>query len=68
MENKNINLTKEEELALKILHKSTKDRKKADRIKTILLLNKGFSYKEVSEILLIDDKTIKTIENKYLQD
>jgi len=65
---KNINLSKEEEISLKILHKSTKIRKKADRIKSILLLNKVFSYKEIAEILLIDDKTIKTIENKYLQD
>jgi len=65
---KKINLSKEEERSLKILHKSIKDRKKADRIKTILLLNKGFSYSETAEILLLDDETIKTIERKYLQD
>ena len=60
---KNINITPSEELALRILHKSTKDRKKADRIKTILLLNKGFSYNEVAEILLLDNKTVRTIES-----
>jgi len=65
---KKINLNQEEEKALKILHKTTKDRKKADRIKTILLLNKGFSYTQISEILLLDDKTIKNIEDKYLSD
>jgi len=68
MQTQKINLTKEEEISLKILHKSTKIKKKADRIKSILLLNKGFSYKEIAEILLINDKTVKTIENSYLTD
>lgn len=65
---KKINLTQEEEKFLKILHKSTKDRRKADRIKTILLLNKGFSYTQTVEILLLDDETIKTIERRYCED
>lgn len=65
---KKINLTQEEEKFLKILHKSTKDRRKADRIKTILLLNKGFSYTQTAEILLLDDETIKTIERRYCED
>lgn len=68
MKDKNINLTKDEELALKILHKTIKDRRKADRIKTILLLNNGFSYSETAEILLLDDKTIRSIEKWYLTD
>jgi hypothetical protein len=62
MENQNINLSIIDETSLKQMHKFEKNKKKADRIKTILLLNKGFSYKEVSEILLLDDKTIRTIE------
>ncbi len=68
MKIKNINLAKEEEIILKVMHKSTKIKKKADRIKTILLLNKGFSYSEVAEILLLDDKTVKTIEKWFLED
>jgi len=67
MENKKINLTIEEEKALKILHKATKDRRKADKVKTILLLNKDFSYSQISLILLLDDKTIRNIEDKYLE-
>ncbi len=33
--------------------------KRADRIKSILLLNKGFSYEEIAEFLLIDDGTVR---------
>jgi hypothetical protein len=62
MQTQKINLTKEEEISLKILHKSTKIKKKADRIKTILLLNDNFSYTQIAKILLLNDKT-KTIED-----
>jgi transposase len=36
-----------------------------DRIKTILLINKGFTYKQIEEILLIDEKTINRYKNLY---
>jgi len=35
------------------------NQKKSDRIKAILLLNKGFSYEEIAEILLVDDTTVR---------
>jgi len=35
------------------------NQKKSDRIKAILLLNKGFSYEEIAEILLIDNTTVR---------
>lgn len=35
------------------------NQKKSDRIKAILLLDKGFSYGETAEILLIDDATVR---------
>ena len=35
------------------------NQKKSDRIKAILLLNKGFSYEETAEILLVDDTTVR---------
>jgi transposase len=44
-------------LELKVLHKSIKDKRKADRIKLILLLHKGFSQKEAAELLLFDEDT-----------
>ena len=65
---KKINLTFAEEIELKWLHSITKQAKKADRIKTILLLNKGFSYEETSEILLLNEKTIRKVEKWYIED
>lgn len=40
------------------MHK-TSDRKKADKIKSILLLNDGYLFEEIARILLIDDSTIR---------
>ena len=50
-----IKLTNEEIDEYIILHRAyRKDQRKADRIKAILLLNKGYGEKEVAEILLLD--------------
>lgn len=43
----------------KQLHKATKSRREADKIKSVLLLNRGFSYEEIAELLLIDDGTVR---------
>ena len=51
-------LSTEEIKALKGMHK-TSDRKKADKIKAILLLNRGFTPEDIAEILLLDDSTIR---------
>jgi transposase len=53
--------------ALKKLHKSEKVKRRADRIKLILLLNKGFSQKEAADLLLLDEDTVTTWKNKFLQ-
>jgi len=42
---------------LKLLHKKA-DKKQRDKIKAILLLNKGYEYGEIAEILLIDYTTV----------
>jgi transposase len=49
---------------LKAAHRLEKDRKRADRIKTILALNEGLSYPQVAKLLLLDDTTIR----RYLQE
>ncbi len=47
-------------IAFKKMHGMYRDnQKKSDRIKSILLLNKRFSYEEIAEILLIDDTTVR---------
>jgi len=65
---KTIKLTEVQVLTLKSMHRSTKDRKKADRIKTILFLNRWFSMKETSELLMLDEETIRIIKDRFLSD
>jgi len=45
--------------ALRKLHKKSKDKRTSDKIKAILLLNSGYSYDHISEVLLLDDSTIR---------
>jgi transposase len=52
-------LTTEQIRAYKQIHKQTRSLREGDRIKAILLLNKGYSYKEVAELLLIDAGTVR---------
>lgn len=58
-------LTAQEVIILQEAHHSSRLRKNADRIKTILLLNKGLSYTQIAEILMLDDTTIRRYEKEY---
>ncbi len=62
----NIKLTQEQRDNLKQLHKNCYKRKHADKLKTLLLLDDGFSCVEVGHILLLDDDTIRKYRNQYL--
>ena len=46
-------------------HHSSRLRKSADRIKAILLLDKGLTYRQVAEILLLGKMTIRRYEKEY---
>lgn len=52
-------LTPEQIVAYKQMHKKVHTLREGDRIKAILLLNKGLSYEEVAELLLLDDGTVR---------
>ncbi len=52
---------------LRELHRGMRDRKQADKIKTILSLDRGLSYQEVAELLLLDDATIRRYEQEFKQ-
>jgi transposase len=58
-------LTAQEVLILQEAHHSSRFRKSADRIKTILALNQGLTYKETARLLLLDDITIRRYEKEY---
>ena len=59
-------LEEKEKKELREKHRKERDRKVADRIKTVLLFNKGWEYKEIAEVLLLDDETIRRHVNDYL--
>ena len=58
-------LSAQEELILKEAHRASRSKRHADRIKTILLLNFGYSYKEVAKVLFLDDTTLRTYFKEY---
>lgn len=58
-------LTAQEIVILKESHYSTFDRKHADRIKTILFLNEGFSYQQTAKLLMLDETTIRRYEKEF---
>lgn len=51
---------------LKARHKKERDGRTRDRIKAVLLINKGYSYQQVAEILLIDDETVRRHVQEFL--
>jgi len=60
------NLTQEERNNIIQLHRSCSERRFADKLKSLLLLDNGYSCVEVGEILLLDDDTIRTYRAQYL--
>ena len=61
-----LNLTTSQKIEFISLHKKCKERKIADKIKSILLLNDDFSCQEVAKILLLDDDTIRNYRTTFL--
>ncbi|GHU23143.1 hypothetical protein FACS189472_16120 [Alphaproteobacteria bacterium] len=61
-------LTQEEELELKQKHRTEKDRRTADRIKAVLMSNTGWSYREISKVLLLDEETVSKHVDEYRSD
>jgi transposase len=58
-------LSAQEVNQLKATHRRGKDRKRADRIKTILALNEGLTYEETAKLLLLDATTIRRYFRDY---
>jgi uncharacterized protein YjcR len=62
-----LELSNNEVLELKILHRAERDRKRCDRIKAILMFNKGYSAVEIGAVLLIDENTVSGWKDRYLK-
>lgn len=61
---KDLLTTEEKEIFLEA-HRAERVKKKADRIKTILLLHEGLSYEQIAQVLFLDNNTIRRYETKY---
>lgn len=59
-------LTRKDRKYLQSEHRLEKDKRMADRIKTILHLDSGWSYDDIAKALLLDDSTIRRYEKNYL--
>jgi len=51
---------------LKARHSTERDRRIADRIKAILLANKGWTYRNIAEVLMLDEETVSRHVKEYL--
>lgn len=60
-----IALPKQQRLILEEAHCAERNKRQADRIKTILLLHDGYSHGEIAKILLLDDSTTRRYEQEY---
>jgi transposase len=58
-------LNQAERDALKAQHRQEKNRRVADRIKAVLLSDKGWTYRQIAEALLIDEQTIGRHVDEY---
>ena len=52
-------LTAQERADLQRRHKKERDKRICDRIKAVLAYDDGYTYSEISRILLLDDETIR---------
>ena len=50
---------------LEEFHRACLDKKTADRIKAVLLISKGFTYPQIKEILLLDERTLNRYKHIY---
>jgi len=62
-----LTLTNRQRSELIQLHRREQNRQFADRIKSILLLDAGYSYCQVALILLLDDQTIRNYKKTFSQ-
>lgn len=65
---KGFSLAESEIVALKRLHRQLSHRKDADKVKAIILLGTGWSIEQVSQALLLDERTLRRYVERYRQE
>lgn len=58
-------LTDNERIKLRVQHRLERDRRVADRIKAVLLYDKGWTYQRIAEALMLDDETVSQHVEDY---
>lgn len=58
-------LTDEERIQLRIQHKKERDRRICDRIKSVILYDKGWTFQEIAEALLLSEDSIRQHIDEY---
>lgn len=58
-------LTDEERVRLRVQHKKERDKRICDRIKAVLLHDKGWSFQQIAEALLITDESVRNHIEEY---
>jgi len=58
-------LKAEERETLIEAHLAERDKRQADRIKTILYLDEGKTYGDIAKLLFLDDSTLRRYEREY---
>lgn len=64
--NKTLEPTERENLITR--HKNTRDKREADRIKLVLLVDDGWSYVQITKALFIDESTVCRHLEAYTSD
>ena len=60
-------LSSEQLDSLRAAHRSTRDKREADRIKAVVLLATGWSAEQVAEVLQVDPNTVRNHFKRYQQ-
>jgi len=58
-------LTEEQVIELKLVHKQTREKRLADRIKAVLMVHFGFTYEQIKQALLLDEVTVRRYRKKF---
>lgn len=58
-------LTDQQVVELKLAHKQTREKRLADRIKAILMIQSGFTYDQIRQALLLDEATVRRYCRQY---
>lgn len=59
-------LSKQQINELRLDHRAERDSRYADRIKAVLMLNKGLSVSQIADYLLMDEKSVRNYHKRYL--